>query len=142
MIIGRKAKNYKQRIKIGNNKLVWKSELKYLGVYIDRMLKFQKQVTTSRGKAIGAFWKLFPLIKYLPPEEGTILYKVYIRPILEYGLQITNNAPTINKLDSLQNRLIRIVAGKPEHTSNEQIRQRLNIENFEIRRTRIASELT
>ena len=102
---------------------------------IDKRLTFKKHTYNRAGKAWAAYRQLFPLTKHLDKKENAKLYKIYIRPRLEYGLTALQHLPVTNykKCIMTQNSIVRQL-GKYHWTKrNTDIREEMNIISFEDR---------
>lgn len=81
--------NAESFIKVGKDKLKIMSEAKFLGIWLDKKLDFKKQLEVIRNKGNKACNLLsFTCGIYYGMEINTalMLYKSYIRSVLEYGL--------------------------------------------------------
>ena len=141
ILINRRNKTYKTKLKIKKLHHKLEKQVTYLGVKIDKNLKYTKQINTTRGRAWSTFHTLKPLIQHIPHAEAVKLYKIYIRPILEYGLIATHTSSIIHKLDQTQNKILRNIYGRNSRDTNATIRSRLGIESFEERRRQIVAKL-
>ena len=67
-------------------------------------------ITYLRSKCLGF---LNRCKKYFTPSDLALIYKVYIRPKLEYNAHIWSGAPknTLHLLDRIQKRAIRLIGG-------------------------------
>lgn len=75
-------------IQFGKNKIPWTNSVKYLGVKIDKILKFNGHVKEIVGKANVAKSTLYTFLHERSPLSlRTKLYvlKTYIRPIILYA---------------------------------------------------------
>ena len=113
----------------------WKKQVKYLGVTLDKRLIFAEHINSIRNKATGAIKRLYPLLKShsaLGIKNGLLIYKMLIRPIMAYAPAIWGNASksNIEKLQKVQNRVLRIITNAPMFAENEIIHRDLKIEYF------------
>lgn len=128
-----------------------KNEVKYLGVTIDKLAKFNTHVETQLNKAIKAFRALHYLFynKHLTPKAKTICYLLLIRPLITYAAPIWWNisANQIEKLRTFERSCLRSIykmykTPESEYTKNFNNRQLYNmakiprIDNFLIKITR------
>jgi hypothetical protein len=111
-------------LRIFNAEVNWDENLKYLGVYLDKGLTFNKHIDYVVGKANIAIKTLYPLLarkSTLHVENKLLVYKLAIRPILTYGMPAMEGiAKThIKKLQVLQNKTLKMILDKPwlERTS-------------------------
>jgi len=103
------------------------ASVKYLGVHIDRKLKFCKQTKYTINKAKTAKALLFPILNSkasLPISRKLHIYKTYIRPILLYAApawtpNISNHSWT--KLEGVQSISLRQLSGVKLYVNNRAI---------------------
>lgn len=105
---------------------------KYLGVTLDHRLTWTKHVQEVANKANQRLGMLYPLIRSrngLSMLNCTIIYKSIIRPIMTYAVPVWASAATSNikKLETLQNRSLRIASRSPWYVTNKLIQTNLKI---------------
>ena len=93
------------------HKLNYERSAKFLGVIFYQKLNFSehiKEISTRAQKRLNLL-KLLSSKRKLDPYTGINLYKMYIRPLFEYGsiAFLTSSNTNINKLQKLQNSAIR-----------------------------------
>ena len=116
-----------------NNALIEpKKEAKYLGVLLDSKLTFSSHVNNIRKKSSTAISLLYNLINKnskLSKSNKVLIYKVIIKPIMLYAAPIWGNTckTNINKLQTIQNKVLRMVSGAEWRKTNESIRNSLQI---------------
>lgn len=123
-------------LKIHDKTITWKKETKYLGVWLDKRLTFNKHLTETRQKVRGISARLYPLLcKYsgLNRENKLALIKTIVIPTALYAseLYVTQGRPY--KVDTIQssiNRTIRHALDAPYYITNEQIRDETHIETL------------
>ena len=122
-------------------------EHKHLGIILDSKLSFStliKEVITKTRKSIGL---LKFLSKYLPRHTLNELFKLYVRPHLEYGdviyhipakvCEFSGNtilSSSMEKLESVQNSAALAVTGAWRGTSREKLYAELGWESLSSRR--------
>lgn len=116
-------------------KIDWKNEVKYLGVILDRKLKFHKHIDSVKNKASGAINRLYPILKthsHLSYKNGVLIYKMLIRPILTYAPAIWGGASKsqLEKLQRVQNRVLRLITNAPRYTRTDRLHKDLNVESI------------
>lgn len=103
-------------ITIDNSIIKSSDSVKFLGIHLDYNLSFKKHVNTVQKKCN----KALNIIKYLCgtwwgacPETLIVLYKSYVRSIIDYGLPIyfPSRKDLITRLDKLQDAAIRAALG-------------------------------
>merc|ERR1712240_485335 len=96
------------------------SKAKFLGVEIDSTLRFKDHVQTLIQKAETRL-NILRILAWGGTEPKTLirLYKVFIRSIFEYGSVCFLHCPetTLNILQKIQNKAIRISLKLPAYTS-------------------------
>ncbi|GFV69687.1 RNA-directed DNA polymerase from mobile element jockey [Trichonephila clavipes] len=122
-------------ITIYNKQIPWSQEAKYLGIIFDTHLTWKQHITYVRDKFRRIMFKLFPLIgrnSHLSIENKVLLYTAVMRPILAYASPVWGYAAktNINKLDTLQNSLIRMIVKATRYMRNDDIRKALKINSF------------
>ena len=83
----------------------------YLGVNIDRYLKFDKHVDMMVGKINRALGVLKRACKYIPLKSRKIIFNTLVLPHFDYCITVWGscNSSLITRLQRLQNRAMRIV---------------------------------
>ena len=116
---------------------------KYLGVQLDRRLTWKPHVDQSAERAL----KRTRLLKRLTATKWganqdvlKTTYKAYIRPMLEYGSEVTvtASASVQNKLDLAQNTALRVITGAAKSTPIEAMEAQTQIEPLQSYRERSA----
>lgn len=106
--------------------------IKYLGVYLDQKLNWKCHINRKLNLAYGRLSKLFPILNKKSPlsvRSGILLYKSILRPLLLYACPIWGTASpcVINKLQTFQNKVLRIILKCPWYIRNNQIHYELGI---------------
>jgi Reverse transcriptase (RNA-dependent DNA polymerase)/Endonuclease-reverse transcriptase len=144
-----KALSITNKVKFKNVELEWKDSLRYLGIWLDPKLTFGSNIAKNVVKAKKAMAILYPLLKKQSPlnTEGKItIYRSYIRPIMTYACPVFDNSAKchIKKLQTVQNKCLRMVLNAPLRTRIKTLHDRTNLpmldefigkltENFYIR---------
>lgn len=88
IIFSHKSTRFTNKIKINNTSINWSNSMKYLGVYLDRKLTFNKHVNNIITKAKRSNFCLYSVINEdspLPTSTKSYIFKSYIRTILTYA---------------------------------------------------------
>lgn len=106
--------------------------IKYLGVYLDRRLNWKFHINRKLNLAYGRLSKLFPILNKKSPlskKNGILLYKTLLRPLIFYACPVWGTATSgaIQKLQTFQNKVLRIVLKCPWYVRNNQIHFELGI---------------
>ena len=72
-------------IELGNQAIVRRNKHKHLGVILDSKLNFQSQVREAVIKARRGIGLIKCLSKYVSRDVSDQVYKLYVRPHLDYG---------------------------------------------------------
>ena len=110
---------------------------KHLGMLFDTKLEFQghlKSIINKINKTIGLLCKLHNTLPRLPLLT---IYKSFLRPQLDYGDIIYNQAYNVSfhqKLESVQYNSALAITGAIRGTSTEKLYNELGLENLEKRR--------
>lgn len=102
-------------LKIGNSQLSFVSCAKVLGIWLQSDLKWDKQVDHMWKNANKKLFMLRSLKRFgFNKSELVIVYRGYIRPLLEYSDTIWNSSLSISQvltLERIQKRALRIILG-------------------------------
>lgn len=119
-----------------NNQIVpQKSEVKYLGMYLDKRLTWKPHLQKKRKQLDLKIKQMNWIIgrkSKLSLSNKLLLYKVIIIPIWTYGIQIWGCAKksNIDIIQRLQNKTLRIIANAPWFITNEALHSDLNIKTI------------
>ena len=93
----------------------------YLGVNIDNRLTFEKFINSTISRVNGRLISLARIRKLLDKHTSGLIYKQTILPILDYICILVNSSTQrrIKKLQTLQNRAIRIIEKRTGYISTE-----------------------
>ena len=122
-------------------------EQKHLGVILDSKLSFASHIQSVISKCRQGIGMLRFLSKYLPRHTLNELYKLYVRPHLDYGdiiyhipqnncefSQTVTLTNSMEKLESVQYSAALAVTGAWKGTSRQQIYDELGWESLNLRR--------
>ena len=123
------------------------SEHKHLGIILDSKLSFSAHIKSAISKTRKGIGLLKYLSKYLPKHTLNELYKLYVRPHLDYGdviyhipvkvCEFSQNIILPNlmeKLESVQYSAALAVSGTWRGTSREKLYTELGWESLSSRR--------
>lgn len=119
-------------VKLNNIELPEAESAKYLGMHLDRRLTWRKHIATKRKQLQHKFLKIYWLIgkkSHLTLENKILLYKVALKPIWTYGIQLwgTASKSSINILQRFQSKTLRTITKAPWYVNNNIIHEDLNI---------------
>ena len=110
---------------------------KHLGMFLDTKLDFQEHLKSTFSKVNKTIGLLRKLHHKLPRFALLTIYKSFIRPHLDYGDMIYDqayNASFHQKLDSVQYNAALAITGTIRGTSKEKLYDELGLEILEKRR--------
>jgi len=115
-----------------NEYLPQADELKYLGIHLDRRLTWCKHITTKRKQLDLKLQNLYWIIgrkSQLSLENKLQVYKVILKPVWTYGIQLWGTASNSNLeiLERLQSKALRIITDAPRYVPNTIIKRDLQI---------------
>ena len=112
------------------------SSYKYLGIQLDANLNFHKYLQECIQRATFKIHMLAKIRTYIDFNTAITVYKTMILPIFEYGdiAYDRADAKSLNKLQILQNRALRICINRNVHISRIELHQQCKISKLEVRR--------
>lgn len=122
-------------IVLNNNTIQWNptdAAVKYLGVLLDTRLTWKLHVNLKLNQSYARLAQLYPLINRkstLKPKCAVLMYKSLIRPLALYASPIWSNTAKTNleKLQRLQNKILRIAVDSPWYVRNVQLHYELSV---------------
>jgi len=119
-------------VKLYNEYLPQADEVKYLGIHLDRRLTWHKHITTKQKQLDLKLRNLYWIIgrkSQLSLENKLLVYKVILKPVRTYGIQLWGNALNSNLeiLERFQSKALRIITDAPLHVPNTIIKRDLQI---------------
>jgi hypothetical protein len=120
-------------------------DVKYLGLHLDRRLTWHKHIFTKRKHLGTIVTKLFWLLgckSKLDLNNKLLIYKVAIKPIWTYGIQlwVTASTSNIEIMESFQLKALRLITDAPWYVPNAVIRNDLQIPTIKEEITRLSSK--
>ena len=113
-----------------------KKWIKVLGVYIDHLLSWSKQIGVVKKNATNIIRKIHRINKFLPLKLKLTLYNTLIVPIFNYADIIWGGClkKQAKRLQVSQNFAVRSILGKSKYDSGKEALKELNLLNLEQRR--------
>lgn len=113
-------------IRIFESDVKWETEVKYLGIFFDKKRLFKAHIDYVISKVNKLVKILYPIINRkskLSTDNKLLLYKAVFRPIMTYGCPVFHDIAKIhlNKLQVMQNKILKIILDKPWYTSTDYI---------------------
>lgn len=119
-------------VMINDTPIPTSSSAKYLGMHLDHKLNWKNHIFVKR-KALGLqLRKMFCLLNKkskLSTNNKVNLYKVILKPIWTYGIQLWGTAAqsNIDILQRFQSKVLRSIVNAPWYITNAQLHRELNI---------------
>ena len=116
-------------VRLGNVVVPTSNLVRYLGLWIDAKVKFNRHAQTVRDKGATVLAALYPLMSSnsgLSPKNKLLLYKTCVRPIVSYACPIWHPVVARThkaKLQILQNRAIKQSLGYVRRTPTADIHE-------------------
>jgi hypothetical protein len=119
-------------VHIYNEQLPQAEEVKYLGLHSDRWLTWHKHIFAKQKHLGIILTKLYWLLGHksrLSKSNRLLLYKVILKPIWTYGIQLWGSASTLNIeiLERFHSKALRMITDAPWYVPNVILRQDLQI---------------
>lgn len=120
-------------VSLGNETLPKSDCVKYLGMHLDKRLTWAKHIKTKRNASNFSFQNLSWLIGRKSPlslHNKLLVYKVIIKPIWTYGIELWGTASNSNVeiLQRFQNKALRTISSASWFTRNSEIHEHLEME--------------
>lgn len=120
--------------------------MKNLGVIIDDKLLWHKHIQAVENKVKAILGRLYFLFKSpaLFTSTKLLLYKALVRPILLYAASVWHNVAHshITKLQTIQNKFLRIILNAPYFTTIETLHSSTQIPKIKIIIEQITTKFT
>ena len=119
-------------ILINNHIIPQQTEVKYLGLHLDRRLTWKKHIDTKltqmKLKLLQIYW-LIGKNSRLSLDCKLLLYSSIIKPIWCYGIQLwgTASASNIEKIQRFQNKILRMITAAPWYVRNINIHKDIGV---------------
>lgn len=123
-------------VTLNNQILPQASEVKYLGIHLDRRLTWHKHIWTKRmqlGIKLRNMYWIIGKNSQLSLENKLLLYTAILRPIWIYGIQLWGSASNSNIaiLQRFQNKILRIITNAPWFVPNAILHKDLKMTTVE-----------
>ena len=128
-VFSNKLKNYKAKILMGDKEINQVHSTKYLGVQLDEKLNGKDHVQLIVSKLLKLCSVFHTLSQFINLIHARQIYYAYIYPVIKYGIEIYGvcSKTNISKIQSLQNKLLKILCRKDQYYSPLEIHKELNI---------------
>ena len=124
-------------LRFNNDNVSQVSSQKHLGLTLDNRLTFDEHLTSVSNKISKTIGLLRKLQNILPRPALLTIYKSFIRPHLDYGDIIYDQAYNLSfhqKLESIQYNAALALTGAIRGSSREKLYQELGLESLQLRR--------
>lgn len=126
-------------ITINGEEIMWNpadNAIKYLGVYLDKRLTWSYHINKKLNEGYARLSILYPIINRKSKFRvkcATLVYKSILRPLVTYGCVIwgTASKTNIKKVQTFQNKVLRIAVNAQWFVRNKQIHRELNVPQIE-----------
>lgn len=122
-------------IKIRHTSVPYSSSVKYLGVHLDKRLTYAEHVKVTNKKALSKLGRYYNLFKSrsLSTKLKLLIYTAIIRPTLTYAAPIwhTSAKTRLQKLQTTQNKCIRLATNSPFRTKISQLHAEYAVETID-----------
>ena len=123
-------------VQIDNLRIDRVSSYKYLGITLDMNLNYTKHLQNCLNIASHKTYLLSKIRSYITHDAALRIYKTMILPIIEYGdvLYDGSNSRLLSKLQTLQNRCLRICNAEPFHVPVIYLHEISQLARLDLRR--------
>lgn len=120
---------------LNNHQIPQADSAKYLGLHLDRRLTWRKHIFSKRKQLGLKLHQLYWLIgknSQLKLENKLLVYKVILKPIWTYGIQLWGSASNSNLeiLQRFQNKTLRMIVNAPWYVTNSTIEKDLQVRSI------------
>ena len=139
VVYGTRSKVSKQKnlkFELNGDDLIKVPYYKYLGVFLDSNLNFNKHLDVSKKLICHKLYMLSRIRKYIDEITATRIFQTIIAPLIDYGdiIYAGTTCKNLDKLQSLQNRGLRICINENDHFSINTLHSRCKIPKLLDRR--------
>ena len=115
----RRIRSAEYNILINGSKIKKVENVKFLGVYIDNKMNWEKHIAHIKAKIAKGIGIIYKLKRYFDYKTLVSLYYNFVYPYIIYGLEIwgTASKTQISSIHLLQKKVIRIIKSVPTRTS-------------------------
>lgn len=122
---------------INANVINWRKDaVKYLGLNLDTRLTWSQHINQKLNQCYSRLIQLYPIMNrksHLRIDCSLLLYKSLLRPLATYACPVWGNTSKTNfrKLQTFQNKILRIIVNAPWYIRNQQLHEELKIPTVE-----------
>ena len=131
-----KIDTFDHKINIYDKEIGYTDDFKYLGLWLDKQLTFDKHIDILKKKIYKQSGAVKRCRKYLSTKQCIFLYKTLVLPLFDYVdiFYNSSSAKNLNQLQTLQNRLLRSCYRKKDWPGTQAAHKENNILNLDLRR--------
>ena len=112
---------------------------KYLGLHLDSKMTWEVHIKKKRKEIDIKIKKMYWFLgkkSTLSLQNKLLLYKVIIKPIWTYGIELwgCSSKSNVNIIQRFQSKTLRMIAGAPRYVSNQTLHVNLSITTVEEER--------
>ena len=121
---------------IDDTKLHYVNQFNYLGIKLDSTLTFESHANETVRMVAHKLFIFSKIRKYITVQQAITIYRSKIVPYFDYGdiFLINISQKSIDKLQRLQNRALRICLAQDGRSNVNQLHNTCNINKLEYRR--------
>ena len=125
--------NFPDSIAVNNESIFISNSTKYLGITIDQELSWKDHVQELCNGLKGMFSVFYNIRAYLTIDHIKTIYYALIYSRVKYGLSVygTANRGLIDKIQVLQNQLLKVLTGKPYRYCTNKLHNELKLLKIE-----------
>ena len=119
-------------VQLNDKQLTQTDDVKYLGIHLDRKLTWRKHITEKRKQLDLKLRNLYWLIgrkSQLSLANKLLVYKVILKPIWTYGVQLWGSASAsdLEILERFQSKVLRIITVAPWYVPSTVLKSDLQV---------------
>ena len=121
--------NLNLNIKIGNNIIERRDSVKFLGIHIDSKLDWHDHINSVKNKISSSSYAISKVKHLLNKKHLITLYYSMVYPYLDYGITLwgSSHSSYVNKLFSMQKKVVRNIAGASYNAHSDPIFKKLKL---------------
>lgn len=129
IIFSKRKINQNLHLYIENETIERVDNTKFLGIYIHENLQWNKHFSVINQKMRKFIHLFYNIRNYTKKKTMIMLYNSLVLPIYNYGIELIGKAPLtlINRIQTTQNTILKIILRKDIRTSSKEIHKKTNI---------------
>lgn len=132
IMFSRQRQEPKKVLKIAGHSIPWTGAVRYLGVTLDKKVKWTKHVSVIRAKGLTALNSLSPILNRrsrLSPSTKLRIYTTLVRPCMTYAAPVWGSTCSTNflTLQVIQNKAVKICHNTPLLTNLHKLHKQINL---------------